>query len=590
MDPTKDSSYFVAKFTKGRMMNPVVQAQLKAFSEANSSVSFSTSEFFEVFSIYSILNGLMTEDTDPFDSHLTGDEFGLDGISILIQGELCNNSDDVAESLSIGKNHDVYFSLFQSKTSENANYGDMSKFFDAAYSFFDGSFLNPSTQLQDRMAAKDSVYKAALKKNPSLYLYYVTTGAGEISDQIQKLIDANSLRFNDLNIFDKVYINLIGAKELQSGYRSATNSNTAKIEILRPITLPEHPSVQQAFLGYVTAEQLVSIVTAKGPSDDDARINKAVFFDNVRDFNEKSEINQGILEDLKNNGQRSFIFKNNGVTVVSKSVVRQGDTFELEDFQVVNGCQTSNILFQAGKDAQNVHVPFRLIVSDDSEFVSTVIVGTNKQNEVREDQFWALTPFMKDLEEFCREQPGDQRIHLERRENQYRTESVERTRIIKPNELIKSVAAMFMFQPHRAARDYRGVRKEFASKLLQPDHSVRVYHAASYANYKLEFAIRNKRVPRKWGIYKYYVLYGIGKKASGGVAVLDSSRKHQENAAAAIIRLVSDENLVALEFEAVASVIDKMIQEAGVDTREKVRDFIRSETVATEFSTKYGFA
>lgn len=570
-------------------MNPVVQAQLKAFSESNSSVEFSNTEFFEVFSIYSILNGTMTEDVDPFEVHLSGDEFGLDGIGILIQGELCNSSDDVAEALSIGKNHDVEFTLFQSKTSESANYGDMSKFFDAAYAFFDGSFLNPSEQIQDRAASKDAVYGAALKRNPTLRLYYVTTGTGEVSAQIQKLIDANLVRFGDLNIFDQVYINLSGAKELQSGYRSATNSNTAKIEISKPITLPDHPSVQQAFLGYVSSDQLVNIVSTPGSGNDDPRINKAVFFDNVRDFNDKSEINQGILEDLKNNGRQSFIFKNNGVTVVAKSVNRQGDTFDLEDYQVVNGCQTSNILFQAGSDAQGVHVPFRLIVSDDPDFVSTVIVGTNKQNEVREDQFWALTPFMKDLEEFCREQPGDERIHVERRENQYRTEAIERTRIFKPNELIKSVAAMFMFQPHRAARDYRGVRKEFASKLLQPDHSVKVYHAAAYASYKLDFAIRNKRVARSWGIYKYYVLYAIGRNASAGVEVLDAPRKRQDKVAQAILDLVSDENSVAAEFSKVASIIDGLIQNAGLDTREKIRDYIRSETVAIEFSKLYGF-
>jgi hypothetical protein len=94
----------------------------------------------------------------------------------------------------------------------------------------------------------------------------------------------------------------------------------------------------------------------------------------------------------------SFIFKNNGVTVVAKEVNRKGDKFQLEDYQIVNGCQTYNILFQAGEGLENVNVPIRLIVSNDPEFVSTIIIGTNRQNEVKDDQFWALKPFMKDLE------------------------------------------------------------------------------------------------------------------------------------------------------------------------------------------------
>lgn len=565
-------------------MNPVVQAQLKAFSDANSGTKFTANEFFEVFSIYSIANGLLTEDIDPFKAHLVGNEFGLDGISLLVQGELCTTSDEVAEVLTTGRNHSVEFGVYQAKTSENANYGDMSKFFDAAYSFFDGTFVNPTDQILDRMAAKDAIYQAALKRNPSLRLFYVTTGTGQKSNQIQKLIDANIDRFGELNIFDEVSFELIGAKQLQAGYRSATNSNSAKVEIQKPITLPDHPSVQQAFLGYVEAEELVKLVTLEAADEGTPRINRAVFFDNVRDFDAKSEINQSILDDLKQGGSRSFVFKNNGVTVVSKNVSRQGDTFDLEDYQIVNGCQTSNILFQAGEHAKNVHVPFRLIISDDPEFVSSVIVGTNRQNEVKEDQFWALTPFMKDLEEFCREQPDEQRIFIERRENQYRTETVERTRVFKPSDLIKSVAAMFMYQPHRAARDYRGVRKEFADKLLQSDHSVRLYHAAAFASYKIDFAIRNRRVDRSWGIYKFYVLYSIGRQFCGQANILDAPQKKQDQAADSIIALSLGEDELIAVFKKTAAILDKLIKDANLETREKVRDYIRSESVSKEFT------
>jgi len=565
-------------------VNPVVQAQMKAFSNANSSLDFSQSDFFEVFSIYAISNGILTEDIDPFKVHLHDDAFGLDGISLTIQGELCLTSDEVSEALAVGKKHAVEFSLYQSKTTENASYGDMSKFFDAAFSFFDGTFLNPSEQLRDRMDAKDAVYNAALKRNPSLRLFYVTTGSALISDQIKKLIDATISRFNDLNIFDEVIFELIGAKELQTGYRSATNSNSAKIEILKPITLPEHPSVQQAFLGYVSADQLVNLITLPGSEDGNRRINRAVFFDNVRDYDDKSEINSGILEDLRNDGNLSFVFKNNGVTVVSKAVSRQGDSFELEDYQIINGCQTSNILFQAGENVSGVHVPFRLIVSDDTDFISTVIVGTNRQNEVKEDQFWALTPFMKDLEEFSREQSNDQRIFIERRENQYRTEAVERTRIVKPSELIKAVAAMFLYQPNRAARDYRGVRKEFSKQLLQSDHSVKLYHAAAFASYKVDFFIRNRRVDRSWGIYKYYVLFLIGRQYAGKHIILDSNRKKQDKAADSIIELVESEDKLLSAFTLTSQVLDKLIDDANLETREKVRDFIRSESVAAQFA------
>lgn len=568
-------------------MNPVVRAQLKAFVRANPKPQAKESELFEIFSIFAICNGYLTDNIDPFTAHLEGTDFGIDGVAIMVQGILCQNTDETAAALENGKNHEVEFNLFQAKTSESIDYGDLSKFFDGAYNFFTGKFVDASDQLMDLMAAKDFIYQAALKRNPKLRLFFVSTGSGEISKPIQQLIDSSNSRFQGLSIFESIEIHVIGAKELQSGYRSATNSIASSIEINKPITLPEHKSVQQAFLGFVSAEQLVLLATVPSGDEKTRRINHAVFFDNIRDFSEKSTINQSIFDELKDGGQTSFVFKNNGVTVVAKEIKRTGDTFSLEDFQIVNGCQTSNILFLAGNNARGVSVPFRLIGSNDSEFISSIIVGTNKQNEVREDQFWALTPFMKNLEEYSREQGEEHRIFVERRENQYRNETVERTRICKPRDLVKSIAAMYLHQPHRAARDYRGVIQEFSSKIFRDVHSVVPYHAAAYASYRTEFAIRNKRVPSEWGIYKYYLHSSIGQLLTKGAEIFSLKKSEQEKISNSVLQLFSDENELITHFKKVAGILDKMIASRPLATREMVRDFIRTDAASKEFEAEY---
>ena len=88
-------------------MHPVITAQLKEFSDTHSDESLKQSEFFEVLSIHSIENGLMGLNIDPFDAHLEASEFGIDGIAIILQGELCTNADQVAAALSVGKNHSL---------------------------------------------------------------------------------------------------------------------------------------------------------------------------------------------------------------------------------------------------------------------------------------------------------------------------------------------------------------------------------------------------------------------------------------------------------------------------------------------------
>ncbi|MDN3558137.1 AIPR family protein [Halomonas maura] len=568
-------------------MNPVVRAQLKAFGNAHPSKNLPENELFEVFSIFSISNGLLTDDIDPFSAHLEGSEFGIDGISLIIQGELCTNSDEVEGALSSGKNHTVEFNFFQSKTSEKLDYGEISKFFDATHDFFNNEFLSPSNQIIDLTAAKDTVYGSLLKKNPELRLFFVSTGSGDKSRQIKKLIEENKHKLLNLNIFSEVDIEVISAKDLQNGYRSATNSISEQIDIHKPITLPDHPSVQQAFLGFVSAEQLVRIATIASNDSSTRRINKAVFFDNIRDFNPNSPINKSILNEVKNGNRESFIFKNNGVTVVSKEINRKGDTFHLEDYQIVNGCQTSNILFLAEEHARDIYVPFRLIGSNDPEFVSSIIIGTNKQNEVKDDQFWALTSFMKDLEEYCREQSGDLQLFVERRENQYRGESIERTRVCRPSDLVKSVSAMFLFQPHRSARDYRGIRREFSNRIFQDSHSVVPYHTAAFAAYRTDFAIRNKRVPNDWSIYKYYFLSAIGKNLTGGNEVFIMNKRKQQEICKKIIDIFSDEVILTRRFQEVADTLDKILESNNIKTREKSRDFLRAETVTAQFDKIY---
>ncbi len=564
-------------------MNPVVKAQMSKFFQTNPGVKLEEPSLFEIFSIHAILNGLRSESIDPFAAHLSGDEFGIDGIALLIQGSLCQTVDDVAECLSHGKNHEIEFCFFQSKTGNKIEYGELTKFFDGVTDFFEGTYLDPTAQLEELMDAQGAIFKEAFKQNPKLRLFYATTGTAELSKQNKKLIADKRAKLSNLNIFESIQFSPIGAKSLQDGYRSATNSNSRDIEIIKPLTLPEHPSVQQSFIGYVKAEELVKIATQDAAEETERRINRAVFFDNVRDFNEKSDINKDILQELKVGGQQSFVFKNNGVTVVAKDVSRKGDTFYLDDYQIVNGCQTCNILFQAGESAKDAFVPLRLIVSDDAEFVSKIIVGTNRQNEVKEDQFWALTSFMKDLEEYSNQQPADQKLFIERREHQYRNEGIERTRIVKPSELVKAIAGMFLFQPNRAARDYRGIRKEFSSKIFQDDHSVVPYYTAAFASYRIDFAIRNNRVPREYGIYKYYVLSKIGRNFTENKDIFSLKTNKQDAICAKLMTLLSNEEKFIAEFKNTAKILDKLIKSAKLDTREKVRDYIRSESVAEKF-------
>src|SRR5690606_4720289 len=120
------------------------------------------------------------------------------------------------------------------------------------------------------------------------------TGSGQVSDVIQQLIETNKTRLNELNIFSQVHIECVGAKVIQDGFRSATNATSAKLNFQKAITMPTHDRVEEAYIGYVPASEILAIALGEPDQEGVRHINRSIFYDNVRDFNPESEINKSI--------------------------------------------------------------------------------------------------------------------------------------------------------------------------------------------------------------------------------------------------------------------------------------------------------
>jgi hypothetical protein len=579
-------------------MNPVIQAQLREFTKANSITTEPQEKQFEIYAIFSILSGLLGESIDSYDVHLAGDEFGVDGIAVIIQGELVRNRQEAVEKLAAVNNPSVEFIFFQAKTSTSYDYGEISKFFDAVIGFYDGDLKGESDAVDDLIGAMEAVYdKGVGKRNPRISCYYIATGNYEEPSRIEKLKASFIVDLEEKNIFDAstITVRIVGARELQQWYRAATSSVEVEIDFPRNVVMPNNQHVEEAYIGYLDAKNLLNLYTMKDTEGKIVGVNRAVFFDNIRDYDSKSKINIAIKDSVRTGGGAEFVFRNNGITVVSKNIDRTGDKFRLEDFQIVNGCQTSNVIFDLvysdndsatpeGNDlAQSIQVPFRLIGSKDDNFVSSIIVGTNRQNLVRDEQFWALRPFMKSFEEYCRNLDPEEVIYFERRDNQYRNQDIERTRIMQPSVVMKAVAACLLFQPQRAARDYRGMLSEYENAIFLDDHDVRIYHAVCYLYYRIEFLWRNQRIENRYKTFRYYILAGIGLHTTRAADVFSMKKAKLSATAESIIKLCKDEEGLKAVVINVVSIVEDRLKEMGITTQERVRDTIRAETFSTTF-------
>ena len=106
-------------------------------------------------------------------------------------------------------------------------------------------------------------------------------------------------------------------------------------------------------------------------SDDSGNLIRGLFYDNVRDFQGDNPVNKEIDHTIKTGSRDLFVLLNNGVTIVAERLSKTGDQFTIEDYQVVNGCQTSHVLFNNRSIITNsIQIPIKLIVSDNIEVVT----------------------------------------------------------------------------------------------------------------------------------------------------------------------------------------------------------------------------
>ena len=89
------------------------------------------------------------------------------------------------------------------------------------------------------------------------------------------------------------------------------------------------------------------------------------------------------------------------MTVICKELSNIGNKFTLTDYQIVNGCQTSHVIFNNKNDIINgLQLPIKLIETEDDETVNRIIKATNRQTEVSDEQLIALNEFHRKLEAF----------------------------------------------------------------------------------------------------------------------------------------------------------------------------------------------
>jgi hypothetical protein len=241
-----------------------------------------------------------------------------------------------------------------------------------------------------------------------------------------------------------------------------------------------------------------------------------------------------------------------------------GNKCVLNGFQIVNGCQTSTVLYNQRKhfDEDHVLVPIKLVSTENEEIVNAIIRATN-----------SMTDFQKHLEAYYRTFKGTGALYYERRSKQWVSSPVEKTRVVTIPNQIKAIASMFLDVPHRVSGYYGTVRSRIADKIFRPEHKYIPYYASALTLYRLDTLFRNRVLESSYKPLRWYLLMLFRKALVGDSPTLGSNaiEKYCEG----ILKHLKSSESAALVFQKVVKALEDkgVIQSGSID-----KDALKTQT------------
>ncbi|MFP6325228.1 MULTISPECIES: AIPR family protein [Bacillus amyloliquefaciens group] len=490
-------------------MDRITKSLMMDFSSVMEMSSKDQSKLFENFSCYSIISKIHNEKFELEDIvGGEGGDCGIDGIGIIVSGIMINTIEEIEDLLDRSGNiSEVKFIIIQAKTSSSFNGADMLNFGDGVLDFF---AEEPQLVRNDFIKKKAEIVefiidKAARINKMIIELFYVTTGQWlndvNLTAKINKIVGD----IKALNLFKQIKFNPVGANEIQKYYRQSKEKVSATINFPNRVVMPDIKGINESYTGTLNLTEYLKLI-----EDELGNIRRSVFYDNVRDYQGENDVNESISSTLRSNNSDRLAVLNNGVTIVAKKVSVARHDFTLEDYQIVNGCQTSHVIYynKDNIDNEKTNLPVKIIITEDEEVISDIIIANNSQTEVKKEELMALSDFQKKLELFYNSiEESKRKLFYERRSKQYdAVPNTEKVRIVTISSQIKSFASMYLDRPNLASRFYGKLLEQLSESAFVANHQPMPYYTSAFALYKLEFYFRNKSLDSRFRKFRFHML------------------------------------------------------------------------------------
>lgn len=504
-------------------MHIILKSHVNELSKEFEYNGFSDSKLFEFFCNYCVVSKHYLGRFNPQDVTTEEDDASIDGIAIVIDGDLMTSVDDAIEIFKTHKTNlsvDIIFT--QVKSGEQFKKQEINNFKVGLEDFLSLDPKMPNGKFnQDLLEIFKVVFENLNKirnRRPNILIYYCTSGVYKKEREIKSAFDIILRFIKGTDFFHEVSVEPLGRTELLKLYTHLTEKNEAKLKLIDYFGMPEMPGIPQSYVGIVNASHFVESLLL----DHDENLRQSVFEENVRSFLGKENTINAAIQVTINDKEKAKLFSvlNNGVTIVAPELTLTPNTKEVNliNYQIINGCQTSSTLYENREFlTDSVNLVVKIIESPSNDSSEDIISATNSQSNIQKEAFYGLKNKAKLVQKYFNVKNNDQspenKMYFERRQGEFRSNGFQASKVFDVREVARCYAAMFLNQPHNSARYVKTIFAVSGNNLFADDDHESYYYVAALTLYKYKALINGKRIgsPRyqklRWHIIQIFKWY-----------------------------------------------------------------------------------
>ena len=200
----------------------------------------------------------------------------------------------------------------------------------------------------------------------------------------------------------------------------------------------------------------------------------------------------GLAKTLDENEGDQVIIRHNGITIVAEdaSIQETGDSgrsnLALKGYQIVNGAQSSSVLFNHRDQLGDVAIPIKVVITKDERIRNGVILGANTQTNVDAYDMLGARLEIRQLQQHFQSLSADDPIKLwlrRRRGERMFIRRYDPERMVTPRQLLDCFAATVEGVPHRvhaSPKDFLNEQQFLGTTIFAEDHDPSVYMAMGW--------------------------------------------------------------------------------------------------------------